>query len=356
MEQPRSPGDHPCPQCGARRRADGTPSCACARQVSDALREARSAQAAAAGDFDPLRIRPYVELDGSGEPAAPARSSAPAEPDAAVPPRAAGSATPSGTAEQTSALPAPPAPPADAPTPTAPRPSDAPEPEPEPLSGPVPHGADGQPRRRRRGVVASVAAAAVAVAVAGYAGGLFSYETPSRDGALPQEVRAGVPEPSAGAVSPAPAPGGTGPSARPASASPSPSADASSSASAPASASASPSGASPSVTPSRSASPTTTGTTARPTGTAEQPQEEDDGHDEGGSVLRRGDRGPQVAELQGRLREVHLYAGDIDGVFDHRVEDAVRTFQWTRGIRSDEPGVYGPQTRQRLEAETSEPR
>ncbi|CAL9538211.1 hypothetical protein SUDANB6_04200 [Streptomyces sp. enrichment culture] len=352
MEEPKSPEDHPCPQCGARRRADGTPSCACARQVSDALREERSAQAAAAGDFDPLRIRPYVELDGSGGPVPPGPSPAPAEPDATVPLPAAGSATPPARAERTSALPAPPVPPAEAPGGAGPRPSDAAGPE--PVSGPVPHGADERPRRRRR-VVLGVAAATVAVAAAGYAGGLFSYETPSRDGALPQEVRAGVPEPSAGGVSPAPAPGGAGPSARPASASPSPSADASPSASA----SPSESGASPS--PSRSASPTASATTARPTGTAEPPQGDDDhdgpddpdDHDGDGSVLRRGDRGPQVAELQGRLREVRLYAGDADGVFDRRVEEAVRTFQWTRGIRSDEPGVYGPETRQRLEAETS---
>src|SRR5688500_9613788 len=39
---------HACPDCGGRR-----PGCACAR----------TAEAAAAEDFDPLRIRPYVTLD-----------------------------------------------------------------------------------------------------------------------------------------------------------------------------------------------------------------------------------------------------------------------------------------------------
>ncbi|MEU0739339.1 peptidoglycan-binding protein [Streptomyces sp. NPDC006134] len=319
--------------------------------MSDALREARSAQAAAAGDFDPLRIRPYVELDGSGEPVPPAQ--APAEPDATVPLHTVGSATPPAQAEQTSALPSPLAPPAGAPSPSDLRLFDAAGPEPEPVSGPVPPRADERPRRRRRGVVPSVAGAAVAVvAAAGYASGLFSYESPSRDGALPQEVRAGVPEPSADAVSVAPAPSSTVPSTPPTSASPSPSASASPSASP----SPSPSSASPS--PSRSASPTATPTTARPTETAGQWQEDDDhddhdDHDEGGSALRRGDRGPQVADLQGRLRQLHLYMGDINGNFNHQVEDAVRTFQWARGVRSDELGVYGPETRQRLEAETS---
>ncbi|RRR69494.1 peptidoglycan-binding protein, partial [Streptomyces sp. RP5T] len=54
---------HTCPECGAPRGVDNTPSCGCTQRASDALRDARTAQAAAAEDFDPLRIRPYVELD-----------------------------------------------------------------------------------------------------------------------------------------------------------------------------------------------------------------------------------------------------------------------------------------------------
>ncbi|CAM5517576.1 peptidoglycan-binding domain-containing protein [Streptomyces hirsutus] len=60
----------PCPECGAPRNRDNTPSCACTLRASDALREARTAQAAEAEDFTPLRIRPYVELD-DGTTAAP---------------------------------------------------------------------------------------------------------------------------------------------------------------------------------------------------------------------------------------------------------------------------------------------
>ncbi|MFE0701200.1 peptidoglycan-binding protein [Streptomyces sp. NPDC058872] len=47
---------HDCPECGVHR-----PGCACAR----------TAETAAAGDFDPLRIRPYVTLDAAEGPASP---------------------------------------------------------------------------------------------------------------------------------------------------------------------------------------------------------------------------------------------------------------------------------------------
>lgn len=362
MEQPRRPADHPCPRCGARRRADRTPSCACGRQASDALREAREAQAAAAEDFDPLRIRPYVELGGRGKPdptppgPAPAApdSTAPVEPDATVPVRTAGPGTP--TVETTAALPAPPAPPAGAPSATGLGLFQTAEREAGAADGTGGGDdrndggdGDGSSRRRRRGALLGAAGAAVAVvAVAGYAGGLFSYQTPSRDGALPQEVRAGVPEPSAATDSAPPAPPAGTPT-RPVSASPSPSGSDGPSASP--TPDPTPSSASP--TPSRSPSPTVSPTTARPTATAEQPGEDDREDGPESSVLRRGDRGPQVADLQTRLRKVYLYAGEVDGEFDQRVEEAVRNFQWSRGIRSDELGVYGPETRQRLEAETS---
>jgi len=44
-----------------------------------------------------------------------------------------------------------------------------------------------------------------------------------------------------------------------------------------------------------------------------------------------------------------------DGHFDRHLEDAVRWYQWARGITGDDPGVYGPATRASLEAETSQP-
>ncbi|MCZ9348085.1 peptidoglycan-binding protein, partial [Streptomyces sp. TRM76130] len=55
-----------CPECGAPRQADHTPSCACGPRAAAALLEARTAEAAAAEDFNPLRIRPYVALEETG--------------------------------------------------------------------------------------------------------------------------------------------------------------------------------------------------------------------------------------------------------------------------------------------------
>ncbi|MGJ3559426.1 peptidoglycan-binding domain-containing protein [Streptomyces sp. INA 01156] len=62
-----------------------------------------------------------------------------------------------------------------------------------------------------------------------------------------------------------------------------------------------------------------------------------------------------MVELQQRLRQLYLYNSEMHGRFNRRVEDALRTYQWSRGIRGDELGVYGPETRSRLESETREP-
>jgi peptidoglycan hydrolase-like protein with peptidoglycan-binding domain len=62
-----------------------------------------------------------------------------------------------------------------------------------------------------------------------------------------------------------------------------------------------------------------------------------------------------VTELQLRLRQLYLYNDDANGVFTSRVEEALRNYQWSRGIRDDELGVYGPATRTKLESETKEP-
>lgn len=72
-------------------------------------------------------------------------------------------------------------------------------------------------------------------------------------------------------------------------------------------------------------------------------------------MLRLGDTGPQVAELQERLGQLNLYDDEADGVFTRPVEDAVHTYQLARGITGDSSGEYGPATRQRLESETSPP-
>ncbi|MEV7191369.1 peptidoglycan-binding domain-containing protein [Streptomyces sp. NPDC093510] len=72
-------------------------------------------------------------------------------------------------------------------------------------------------------------------------------------------------------------------------------------------------------------------------------------------TLREGDKGPRVAELQGRLAQLYLYVGERDGSYTSRVTDAVARYQWARGLTDDAQGVYGRETRRSLESETSEP-
>lgn len=207
----------------------------------------------------------------------------------------------------------------------------------EPTPAPDPDGAHEEPRHRRRALLITGAGATLAVVLTGaFLGGVFRYDGPSRDRAASDDVRAPVPD--------AATEDGTSPegqSAATASASPSQSPTPSPSASL----SDSPA---PPTAPTATAPPsspgTTTGPAPAPTDAEGQPP-----------VLSRGDRGPEVTELQLRLRQTGLYGGGIDGDFDREVESAVRTYQLTRVILGDESGVYGAATRTSLESETSEP-
>ncbi|MET9908393.1 peptidoglycan-binding domain-containing protein [Streptomyces sp. NPDC006476] len=294
---------HVCPLCGAPRAADGTPSCACGRRVSDAHRHSRTAAAAAAEDFDPVRIRPFVELedeDGSSDPD-----------DSATP-----DTVPAVDGVHVSPVHAPDSSmPAEGDTPTTPFPS---------VDEPV-------APRRRVGLLFAGAAVAV-LAVGGTVGGLL-YEGPSHDTSRSDGIRAPLPDPgtstSAAAVRP---------SASASSTSPSPTTS-------------EPAGA----TPSRTATPTdpaptdgtpsaTASATPSPSASSGQPP-----------VLRLGDTGPEVVELQLRLRQVGLYSQDADGVYDSDVQSAVRSYQFTRLVLQDESGVYGRATRASLESETKKP-
>lgn len=324
---------HQCPECGAPRGLDNTPSCACNQRASDALRETREAEAAAAEDFDPLRIRPYVELDGAkpaGDETAPLpRVPQPLPADATMRLRAV--AAPSATDLNLFA------------------PDDGLPEAPDTEAG-ADDGADDRrrSRTRRRTVLLGAAAAVVTVvAAAGFASGLFSYETPSRDTAAPQDVRPAVPDASTSAApaSSSPAPE----SVRPSSASPSASADASPSLTA--SPSAPPSSASASASrPAADPSPSV------PNSAADAAQESAENASETAApVLSRGDKGAEVAELQARLHQLYLYNDAINGVFTSQVEDALRNYQWSRGVGTDNLGVYDAATRARLESETTEP-
>ncbi|OAH16401.1 spore cortex-lytic enzyme precursor [Streptomyces jeddahensis] len=201
--------------------------------------------------------------------------------------------------------------------------------------------------RRRLALAGAVGSVVAVLAVGAFASGLFSYEKPDRDSALPDDTRTSAPD----LVDPAPTSRGTSGSA---SASASDSGSAAPSPDRSTSPSASSSGSTSATAPSaRSAA----GTAAAPspfatpaTGTVSSTPEE---RGTGSQVLRRGDEGPEVVELQQRLQQLRLYTGEADGVYDRSVEDAVSRYQRARGIR--ENGTYGPQTRRSLESETTEP-
>ncbi|MGW4434837.1 peptidoglycan-binding protein [Streptomyces sp. NPDC004596] len=198
---------------------------------------------------------------------------------------------------------------------------------------PAPARTGGITRRRRNALLCVAGAGVVVVAAAGLASGLFSYREPMRDRSAPG-IRESVP-------AEAPTSPDSAFSVRPASASASPVRLPVTTPSAPEPAgSAGPPGATPSA--SRSAtrpapSDTATGSPG-PSATAR--------------VLRRGDQGLEVIDLQTRLSALNLYTDHIDGVYTRPVEDAVRTYQLVRGVHGDTLGVYGAATRAKLEAET----
>jgi hypothetical protein len=93
-----------------------------------------------------------------------------------------------------------------------------------------------------------------------------------------------------------------------------------------------------------------------PSAPASSAPAQDDGVDpDGPGTLREGDSGPEVAELQQRLRRIpNVYDdGSTAGRYDAVLKEAVARFQLWYGIRGDETGVYGNDTRQDLESRTT---
>ncbi|WP_416968926.1 peptidoglycan-binding domain-containing protein [Streptomyces sp. 4F14] len=76
---------------------------------------------------------------------------------------------------------------------------------------------------------------------------------------------------------------------------------------------------------------------------------------DGAGVLREGATGPEVVTLQERLRRIpNVYDdGATNGRYDATLTEAVARFQLWYGIRGDESGVYGDNTRHDLESRTS---
>ncbi|MFI2205018.1 peptidoglycan-binding protein [Streptomyces sp. NPDC020192] len=76
---------------------------------------------------------------------------------------------------------------------------------------------------------------------------------------------------------------------------------------------------------------------------------------DGAGTLRQGDTGPEVTELQQRLLRIpDVYRdGSTNGTYDATLTAAVARFQLWYGIRGDETGVYGNDTRHALESRTT---
>ncbi|MGW4227396.1 peptidoglycan-binding protein [Streptomyces bauhiniae] len=75
---------------------------------------------------------------------------------------------------------------------------------------------------------------------------------------------------------------------------------------------------------------------------------------DGPGTLRQGDSGPEVTELRRRLLRIPdvFRDGSATGPYDARLTEAVARFQLWYGIRGDETGVYGDDTRRGLESRT----
>ncbi|MET8564795.1 peptidoglycan-binding protein [Streptomyces flaveolus] len=75
---------------------------------------------------------------------------------------------------------------------------------------------------------------------------------------------------------------------------------------------------------------------------------------DGPGTLRRGDTGPEVADLEQRLLRIpDVYRdGSTSGTYDAALTEAVARFQLWYGVSGDETGVYGNDTRRALESRT----
>lgn len=61
-----------------------------------------------------------------------------------------------------------------------------------------------------------------------------------------------------------------------------------------------------------------------------------------GYLIRKGDKGLEVENLQKALQKENFYKGDVDGVFDEEVFEALKAFQKAKGLTVD--GIAGPAT------------
>ncbi|MGW2391886.1 peptidoglycan-binding protein [Streptomyces lydicamycinicus] len=330
-----------CPHCFAPVRGHGRPACLCA--------------AAGADDFDPLRVRPYVSLpDGEGDGEADggdggADGTALGRGDLLddLPGVDAAVHYADGPPSSATGPPLPPGPPGAGPTdPLLPRMRHRPGgpasrtcsasegPEEEPTAGSSPTAP-----RRRRVLPAVLLTAGAAMAATAALIGTDALSGDARTRAAAPDHGTASPDatlPTGGAASPAPS-GATSPTAT---RSPSPDATTPAASVRPYRTPAPPPPAPTRASGSVSDSPATHGPSAPPTGPI---------------VLREGAGGPEVVELQGRLRQLAVYPGPEDGRYDADVRDAVARYQRAYGVAGDPDGVYGAATRASLESRTQAP-
>ncbi|MFH8367507.1 peptidoglycan-binding protein [Streptomyces sp. NPDC018031] len=113
---------------------------------------------------------------------------------------------------------------------------------------------------------------------------------------------------------------------------------------------------SPATSPAPStASPDRPSPSAVETGPAGTPSQSPSPEPTGPPVLRPGDSGAEVVELQKRLKQTLTYLGGADGEYDEGVRNAVARYQRDHDVDGDPEGVYGPATRAVLESRTEEP-
>jgi N-acetylmuramoyl-L-alanine amidase len=68
-------------------------------------------------------------------------------------------------------------------------------------------------------------------------------------------------------------------------------------------------------------------------------------------LLRKGDKGAAVKDLQTKLNKAGFNCGTPDGVFGDKTEGALRKFQASKNLTVD--GIYGPTTKAKIEAALS---
>jgi putative peptidoglycan binding protein len=106
--------------------------------------------------------------------------------------------------------------------------------------------------------------------------------------------------------------------------------------------------------PGRSDADTSAPAPVAPTTSAAAPTASAPADPDGPGTLREGASGPEVTDLQERLLRIpNVYEnGSTSGSYDTVLTEAVARFQLWYGIRGDETGVYGDDTRRDLESRT----